>query len=163
MADAIYKEDTAKSLMKVYKWLVEKEETHMPVSSLYSKQVQHKRIVRLKEQFLAERVEREKARKRVKKFVEAKIEVLDPNFLFSQRLSKLGTLYLKKRPANHQIGDIVICVSPQFFGHYGAVVGIDDNKYEVLFDEPSFGKSDLGGLCDNLWGSKFEFKQLLNL
>lgn len=33
--------------MKVYKWLVEKEETHMPASSVYSKQVQRKRIERL--------------------------------------------------------------------------------------------------------------------
>jgi hypothetical protein len=53
MADAIYPVDTAKSLMKVYKWLVEKEETHMPAPSLYSKQVQQKRIARLKEQFLS--------------------------------------------------------------------------------------------------------------
>lgn len=30
--------------MKVYKWLVEKEETHMPASSIYSKQVNQKRI-----------------------------------------------------------------------------------------------------------------------
>ena len=34
-------------------------------------------------------------------------------------------------------------------------MGIDDSKYEVLFDEPSFGKNDLSGLCDNLWGYKF--------
>ena len=54
-------------------------------------------------------------------------------------------------------------MSPEFFGHHGAIIGIDDNKYEVLFDEPSFGKGDLGGLCDNLWGGKFEFRQLLNL
>jgi hypothetical protein len=55
--------------MKVYKWLVEKEETHMPASSLYSKQVQQKRIVRLKEQFLSERAEREKGRRKTKKYV----------------------------------------------------------------------------------------------
>ena len=73
--------------------------------------------------------------------------MMDPNFLFSHRLSQLGYPYLKKRPQNHEIGDLVICITPQFFGHYGAVVGIDDNKYEVFFDEPSFGKGDLGGLC----------------
>ena len=71
-----------------------------------------------------------------------KIELFDPNFLFSQKLSQLGYLYLKKKPKNHQIGDLVICVSPQFFGHYGAIVGIDDNKYEVFFDEPSFAFGD---------------------
>lgn len=64
MAHDIYPNETAKSLMKVYKWLVEKEETHMPASSLYSKQVQQKRIARLKEQFLADR---EKGRKKVRK------------------------------------------------------------------------------------------------
>jgi hypothetical protein len=67
----------------------------------------------------------------------------------------LGSPYLRNRPGTHQIGDIVICITPQFFGHYGAIVGIDDSKYEVLFDEPSFGKNDLSGLCDNLWGYKF--------
>lgn len=67
-------------------------------------------------------------------------------------------MYLSKQPGDHQIGDIVVCVSLKFFGHYGAIIGIDDNKYEVLFDEPSFGKNDLGGLCDNLWGYKFQFK-----
>ena len=41
----------AKGLMKVYKWLVEMEETHMPASSLYSKQVNLKRIGKLKEIF----------------------------------------------------------------------------------------------------------------
>ena len=94
---------------------------------------------------------------------EARVEVLDPNYLFSQRLSSLGYLYLKKRPANHEIGDIVVCVTPQFFGHYGAIVGIDDTKYEVFFDEASFGKGPLGGLCENLWGAKFEFRELLNM
>ena len=78
-------------------------------------------------------------------------------------MSQLGYPYLKKKPLNHEIGDLVICITPQFFGHYGAIVGIDDNKYEVFFDEPSFGKGDLGGLCENLWGAKFEFRELLNL
>ena len=41
--------------MKVYKWLVEMEETHMPASSVYSKQVNMKRIKKLKEIFTAAR------------------------------------------------------------------------------------------------------------
>lgn len=43
------------------------------------------------------------------------------------------------------------------------VVGVDDDRYEVIFDKPSFGKTDLGGLCSNLWGAKFRFKELLNI
>ena len=39
-AEQIYPENSAKGIMKIYKWLVEMEETHMPASSLYSKQVQ---------------------------------------------------------------------------------------------------------------------------
>lgn len=136
----------------------------MPACSLYSKQVNLKRIKKLKELFVSFRNKAgKKQQKTYKKYREAKIEHVDPNFLFSHRLSQLGYLYLKKKPKNHEIGDLVICISPQFFGHYGAVVGIDDNKYEVFFDEPSFGKSDLGGLCDNLWGGKFDFRELLNL
>lgn len=56
-----------------------------------------------------------KKENRKKKNKEARIEILDPNYLFSQRLSQLGNLYLKKKPKNHQIGDLVICISPQFF------------------------------------------------
>lgn len=126
------------------------EETHMPASSLFSKQVNLKRIIKLKSIFTTAR-ENQKIKQQkhqLKKFKEKPIEVLlDPNFLFSHRLSQLGYPYLKKKPMNHEIGDLVICITPQFFGHYGAVVGIDDNKYEVFFDEPSFGKGDLGGLC----------------
>jgi len=58
----------------------------------------------------------------------------DPNYLFSHKLSKLGSVYLRKKPKNHQIGDVVICLRPEFFGHYGIIVGIDDNKYEVFFE-----------------------------
>lgn len=43
-AEAIYPDSPAKNVMRVYKWLVEKEETHMPASSIYSKQVNQKRI-----------------------------------------------------------------------------------------------------------------------
>lgn len=50
-AEQIYPGMPAKGLMKVYKWLVEMEETHMPASSLYSKQVNLKRITKLKEIF----------------------------------------------------------------------------------------------------------------
>ena len=134
--------------MKVYKWLVEMQETHMPASSLYSKQVNLKRIKKLKEIFTVARANKQVKPKQSKKFKQKTVQFLmDPNFLFSHRLSQLGYPYLKKRPQNHEIGDLVICITPQFFGHYGAVVGIDDNKYEVFFDEPSFGKGDLGGLC----------------
>lgn len=58
----------------------------------------------------------------------------DPNFLFSLKLSKLGALYLSAKPKNHSIGDQVICLTPQFFGHYGVVIGIDDRTYQVLFE-----------------------------
>jgi hypothetical protein len=118
--------------MKVYIWLVEMQETHMPASSIYSKQVNQKRIQRLKEQFTSFRTSREEKLKKnsqKKRHREARIEIIDPNFLFSQRLSQIGYLYLKKKPKIHQIGDLIVCVSPQFFGHYGSIIGIDDNKY----------------------------------
>ena len=43
------------------------------------------------------------------------------------------------------------------------MIGVDDDKYEVIFEKPAFGKVDLGGLCTNLWGGKFRFKELLNI
>ncbi len=57
----------------------------------------------------------------------------------------------------------MICLKKDFFGEYGIIVGIDDEKYEVLFENPSFGKSSLKGLCDNLWGGKFNFRDLFNV
>ncbi len=52
---------------------------------------------------------------------------------------------------------------PEHFGHYGIIIGNDDDRYEVIFEKPSFGKGDLNGLCDNLWGGKFRYKDLMNL
>ena len=37
--------------MKVYIWLVKREETHMPLSSIYSKQVSRKKIMQLEDLF----------------------------------------------------------------------------------------------------------------
>jgi hypothetical protein len=102
-AEKIYPDNPAKGLMRIYKWLVEMEETHMPASSLYSKQVNLRRIKKLKEIFTSFRLNKQaKAQKKInKKTKEPKYELVDPNFLFSQRLSQLGYLYLKKRPQNH--------------------------------------------------------------
>lgn len=101
--------------MQIYKWLVEKDETHMPACSLFSKQVNHKRIKRLQDLFVQFKIKKESKRQSKKshnKYREAKIELIDPNFLFSQRLSQLGYLYLKKKPKNHEIGDLVISLNP---------------------------------------------------
>jgi hypothetical protein len=49
----------------------------------------------------------------------------------------------------------VIVLSPDFFGEYGIVIGCDGNKFEILFEKPSFGKINLNGLCQDLWAGKF--------
>lgn len=61
--------------MQIYKWLVEKEETHMPACSLYSKQVNHKRIKKLKEFFISFKNKKEanQNKKSQNKLKEAKI------------------------------------------------------------------------------------------
>lgn len=61
--------------MKIYKWLVEKEETHMPACSLYSKQVNQKRIKKLKELFMSYKNKKEgkKSQKVHKNYREAKV------------------------------------------------------------------------------------------
>lgn len=78
-------------------------------------------------------------------------------------MSRRGFLYLARRPSDHTVGDQIICLHPEYFGHYGVIVGVDDARYEVIFEKSSFGKNDLSGLCSNLWGAKFRFKDLLNL
>lgn len=104
----------------------------MPVSSIYSKQILQKRIVKLQEMFTALG---EQDRKRKEELAKSnyeekkKEEFIDPNFLFSHRMSKLGSLYLSQKPKNHAIGDQVICIAPEFFGHFGVVIGINDTIY----------------------------------
>ncbi len=75
-ADSIYPENPAKSLMMIYKWLVEKEETHMPACSLYSKQVNLKRIKKLKDLFVGfkeRKTVKHQSKKGNKKFKEGRI------------------------------------------------------------------------------------------
>lgn len=33
----------------------------------------------------------------------------------------------------------------------------------MLFERPSFGKNDLGGIVDFLWGGKFDFQELFDI
>lgn len=56
-------------------------------------------------------------------------------------------MHLAKPPKATAIRDQVICLQPEFFGEFGVIIGFDYNKYEVMFNQPSFGKSDLNGLC----------------
>lgn len=56
-------------------------------------------------------------------------------------------MYLSKAPKATTIRDQVICLQPEFFGEFGVVIGFDKNKFEVMFNQPSFGKTDLNGLC----------------
>lgn len=139
-AENIYHSESTKSLMKVYIWLVEKEETHMPVSSILSKQILQKKIKALQQHF----IKNQKAKKAKEDFNDIS---MDPNYLYTLKMSKIGSPYLAKMPKNHAIGDQVICLTPEFFGHSGVIVGINNRKYQVLFEQPSFGKNDLGGLC----------------
>ena len=83
--------------------------------------------------------------------------------MYSLELANKGFLYLEKRPQDHTIGDQIICLHPDHFGYFGIIVGVDDDRYEVIFSKPSFGKNDLNGLCTNLWGGKFRYKDLMNL
>ena len=128
------------------------------MSSIYSKQISYKKITKLEEYFRTER-----GSKRQAKQAHEEELLVDPNFLFSIRLARMGYLFLSSRPEDHVIGDQIVCLHPEFFGHFGVVIGIDNDRYEVMFEKPSFGKTDLGGLCSNLWGGKFRFKEILNL
>ena len=118
-------EETVKALMRVYLWLIKKEETHMPLSSIYSKQISHKKIQKLQELFK----ERTAQLKKKKKFVEERDIEIDPNFIFSRRLSGYGLIHLSRMPKLHRIGDSVICLKRQYFGEYGVIIGIDNSKY----------------------------------
>ena len=144
--DSLYKksEKQVNSLMSVYLWLIKKEETHMPLSSIYSKQVSARNIKKLQEYFASMQKEKSKS----KKYSDPKIIEVDPNFLMSRRLAFCGKMHLTKGPKISTIRDQVICLKPEFFGEYGVIVGIDGDKYEVLFKRPSFGKGNLNGICD---------------
>ena len=65
MLDSLYKgsDKQVNSLMSVYLWLIKKEETHMPLSSIYSKQVSAKNIRKLQEYFASIQKEKTKPKK----------------------------------------------------------------------------------------------------
>jgi hypothetical protein len=75
----------------------------------------------------------------------------------------IGFDHLSGEPPTHAIADRVICLREAYFGQRAVIVGIDNNQYDVLFERPSFGKNDLGGKVDYLWGGKFEFCELFNM
>lgn len=134
--------------MSVYLWLIKKEETHMPLLSIYSKQVAAKKIEEMSGIF--REMEQKNMAKKVK-YEEVNHITVNPNYLFSRRLSHLSLFHLchykGKEPKPHTIRDQVICLKPEFFGDFGIVVGVDDDKYEVLFQKSKFGKTNLNGLC----------------
>ena len=121
----------------------------MPLSSVYSKQISIKKIVKLQEFF------QKMNEKKNKKYMESQEILVDPNFIFSRRLAELGSFGLSSKPKTHTIRDQVLCLKPELFGDYGVVIGVDNDKYEVLFQKPSFGKSNLNGLTSDLWAGKF--------
>lgn len=77
----------------------------MPMSSIYSKQISYKKIAKLEEYFRTERNLRKKKNTNEELFV-------DPNFLYSLKLARMGFLYLSSRPDDHAIGDQIVCLHP---------------------------------------------------
>lgn len=122
----------------------------MPLSSIYSKQISAKNIRKLEEIL---KVENNSQKKR--KYGNPIVAEIDPNYLFSRRLATFGKMHLQKIPRVTTIRDQVICLQPEFFGELGVVIGFDDKKFEVMFSKPSFGKTDLNGLCSELWAGRF--------
>ena len=93
--------------MNIYFWLVKQEETHMPLSSIYSKQVSIKNIKKLQEYF-RERPNNKKG----KKYADPKILEVDPNFVVSRRLAAIGKMHLPQAPKIATIKDEVVCLKP---------------------------------------------------
>lgn len=71
-------------------------------------------------------------------------------------------MYLSRIPNPSTIRDQVVCLHPEFFGELGVIIGFDYNKFEVMFNKPSFGKTDLNGICTDLWAGKFYERDLFN-
>jgi hypothetical protein len=145
--------DPNEPIIRLYVWLLKKEEIHMPNAAINSKAVSKKKLSEVLNYF--------KTMRKVKP--PTKDVAIDANYLYSQRLSEKGVVHLSKRPPPHAIADRVVCTHEAYFGERAVVVGIDNNQYEVLFERPSFGKNDLGGKVDYLWGGKFDFCELFNL
>lgn len=61
----------------------------------------------------------------------------------------------------------MVCLHPRQFGQTAVVIGIDteynDLLFQVLFENPSFGKDNLGGLVDYLWGGEYYYSELFNI
>lgn len=59
--------------------------------------------------------------------------LIDPNYLFSQKLTEKGLVHLSNQPRCHGIADRVMCLNEHLFGEIGVIIAINDNQYNVLF------------------------------
>lgn len=74
----------------------------------------------------------------------------------------------KEQPDFPQVGDRVINLNNLTihtipFGLSGTIVGILENKFEVLFDRPFIGGSNLGGKCSSMRGGLLQLKDFFNI
>ncbi|EGR32559.1 hypothetical protein IMG5_077960 [Ichthyophthirius multifiliis] len=118
--------------VKLYIWLMQKEESQYTMSSLFSQ------------------------------------IIIDPNFAIPANYDAPAKLFFEKQPHYHSLGDHVryigtFGVKTAPFGLNGIVVGIIDDKFEVVFEKPFVGGNNLGGRCPPQRGLLVEFDEIYNL
>lgn len=98
--------DPNETIIKLYVWLLKKEEIHMPNAAINSKSVTKKKLQTVLNFF-----------KKLDRTQLPQEEVfVDPNFLFSKRLSEKGVVHLSHKPVVHAIADRVVCMHSAYFG-----------------------------------------------
>lgn len=157
--------DRNKRIMAVYTYLLRRKESELPFTSIFSKGAGIDNIKKLLEIWSPENKHFKKhlqdRERNIANYLEGKTDQLkavevDPNFLITGEHSEMGLLFFREEPFYHRVGEEVICVSDRQFGKRGVVVGIDDDTFEVVFEEKDFGHSDLGGKCEKLRGGRFK-------
>lgn len=141
--------------------MTQKESSNL-LAPIASKVMQMSRIEKLEKLIgtLAQKFENHKPKKK-------EIEV-NPNFLVCHRSYRNIPIFYNDHPFYHDIGDRVICINQTTlnsipFGLSGTVVGVEDEKFEIVFDKPFIGGGNLGGRCSYGRGAVMNFSDIYNL
>ncbi|KAL4436223.1 hypothetical protein ABPG74_018207 [Tetrahymena malaccensis] len=150
-------------LVKLYIWLMKKKESQFCSSTVASK-VMHSQKIEQLVKFQDE-------------FVQTKLNIpqkdqivhqIDANNAIPAVYSSKQYIYFKDQPFYHEVGDQVIYIGTYNtknapFGLQGTIVGIMDDKIEVLFIKPFIGGVNLGGRCPPQRGLIVSFDEIYNL
>ncbi|EAS07144.2 XRN 5'-3' exonuclease amine-terminal protein (macronuclear) [Tetrahymena thermophila SB210] len=150
-------------LVKLYIWLMKKKESQFCSSTVASKVMHSQKIeqlVKFQDEFVQTKLNIPQK--------DQTIHQIDANNAIPAVYSSKQYIYFKDQPFYHEVGDQVIYIGTYNtknapFGLQGTIVGIMDDKFEVVFIKPFIGGVNLGGRCPPQRGLVVQFDEIYNL